>query len=88
MKKITLIIGLVSTMVFTSCTGNQRAKNFGGNYTVELPSGQTLVTATWKADNLWYLTRERKAGETPTTHTFNEDSSFGVIEGTVTFKEK
>ena len=88
MKKLTLIIGLVSTIVFTSCTGNQRAKNFGGNYTIELPSGQTLVTTTWKADNLWYLTRERKAGETPTTHIFNEDSSFGVIEGTVTFKEK
>lgn len=88
MKKITLIIGLVSTIVFTGCTGNQRAKNFGGNYTVDLETGQTLVTATWRGDNLWYLTRVRKEGEQPTTHTLIEDSSFGVIEGTVTFEEK
>ena len=88
MKKTTLIIGLVSTIVFTSCTGNQRAKNFGGNYNVELKSGQTLVSATWKGDNLWYLTRERKAGETPITQTLIEDSSFGIVEGKVTFIEK
>ena len=83
------MIGLVFTIVLTSCTGNQRAKNFGGNYTIELDAGQTLVEATWKGDaNLWYLTRKRKEGETPTTYKFKEDSNFGMMEGTVTFVEK
>jgi hypothetical protein len=87
------IIGLFLVVLFavvagaTGCTENQRAKNFGGSYTVNLPSGQKLVNASWKNDDLWYLVRPMRDGETPETLTLVEDSSFGVLSGTVTFVE-
>ena len=60
----------------------------GGKATVRLPKGQKLVEATWKEVDLWYLTRDRREGEPIETFTFQESSSFGVIEGTVTFIEQ
>lgn len=71
-----------------SCTEKQRAKSLGGSFTVELPKDQKLIEATWKGEDLWYLTRPRREGEPIETYTFKEDSSFGVLEGSVIFKEK
>ena len=88
MKKTIIILGVSLMLALTSCTENQRAKTFGGEYTIELEANQILIVATWKGDNLWYLTRTRKAGETPVTSEFIEDSSFGMVEGKVIFKEK
>lgn len=85
MKKLFLIL-LLSVFTF-SCTENQRAKNWGGTVTVELPKGKKLVEATWKEDNLWYLTRDMKEGETAETFEFIEDSSFGVMKGKIIFVE-
>lgn len=51
MKKIaifTLLIAAIS--VNTSCTKNQRVKNWGGSATIELPANQKLVTVTWKEE--------------------------------------
>lgn len=48
-KLLSLIGGfLLGCLILSSCTGNQRAKYFGGNYTIKLPENKTLVTATWK----------------------------------------
>jgi hypothetical protein len=84
-KLLSLIVFLCIT---TSCTENQRAKALGGTMTVKLPVGTTFVNATWKEDELWYIYRPRKAGETPDTTIMQEDSKFGLIEGTVQFIEQ
>jgi len=70
-----------------SCTENVRAKTFGGTTVVELPPKTKLVSATWKDTDLWYLYRPANPGETPTSLTLKEDSSFGLLEGQVIFNE-
>lgn len=62
-------------------------KDFGGEITIELNPGQKLEEITWKDSNLWILTRPFREGEKPETHTFYEDSEWGVFEGTVTVVE-
>lgn len=89
MKKI-LITGIAAIIGITSlcgCTEQQMTKNYGGTTTIDLPSGRKLEEVTWKEDNLWILTRERKEGETIDTYYFNEDSSWGIVEGTVILNE-
>lgn len=83
MKKVIAII-LVALML----TGCQTAtKDLGGEMTVELNPGQKLEEITWKDANLWILTRPFREGEEPETHKFQEDSEWGVWEGTVTIIE-
>jgi hypothetical protein len=55
---------------------------------IDLPKGEKLIEATWKGEDLWYLTRPMRSNESPEIYIFREDSSFGVMEGTVTFKEQ
>lgn len=77
----------VLVLMASGCTENQRAKQFGGTATVDLPKGQKLVTATWRQDDMWILTRPLADDEQPVDSKFQEKSSFGVIEGTVIFHE-
>jgi len=89
MKKILIGLLLILTVSITSsCTSNSRAKNFGGSMNIELEAGEKLIEATWKNDDLWLLTRQRRENETIETYKFSEDSSFGVWEGVITIKEK
>ena len=90
MKKIVLIAFLAATFIcsFTSCTENKMARKFGGSTTIELPAGEKLIEATWKDDNLWYLTEPMEPGYKPKTKIFREDSSWGVLKGEVKFVEK
>lgn len=83
-----LLTSLIAILLLSSCTENTRAKSFGGTMTVELPPQTKLVTATWKETELWYLYRPMRQGETPETSIFQENSSFGMWEGTVKFIEK
>jgi len=85
MKKLSIIA--LSVILFTSCTQNEIAKNYGGKLTVEIPKGQKLVNVTWKEDEVWYLTRPMDSTDKAETFTFQEKSSFGVWEGTITLKE-
>lgn len=89
MKKIIFsVIILVSViMCFTGCTEHDVVKNFGGDMTVDLPEGQKLEEVTWKDTELWYLTRPMREDEFPETHVFQEKSSWGIWEGTVTIIE-
>jgi len=87
-KKFFGVCCLAFVLVVSACTQNSRAKSFGGTATITLPAGKTLVTATWKDDHLWYLTRDRSVGETPTTYQFHEKSSYGVLQGAIIFEEK
>jgi hypothetical protein len=89
MKKLITIYAIICfSLGFVSCTAQQRAKKYGGSATVNIPADKKLVIATWKGDNLWLMTRPRKEGETPETYFFQESSSWGVFEGTITIKEK
>ena len=85
MKKILFILMLA--FVLASCTANSRTRNFGGSMTIHLPAGQELMEATWKDNNLFYLTRPMSQDYVPVTKTFQEQSSWGVMESTVLFVE-
>lgn len=80
MEKLLLAIGVI--VMFGSCTENSRVKNFGGEGTINLPKGQKLVTVTWKDTQIWYLTKPMDSNDVAQTYSFNEESSWGVLEGT------
>jgi len=86
MKKILLILFLAAVLL-SSCTEQFRAKNWGGSMTVEIDPGYKLVEATWKEDNLWVLIEPMEEGYQPKDKIFKESSSFGLVEGSITFKE-
>lgn len=72
MKKLFVVAALALVMV--SCTENQRAKSFGGTYSVDLPAGEKLVNVTWKGESdLWYLTRKMTVKDSAETYTFKQD---------------
>ena len=79
-----IILAGVAFLVLSlfSCTDNQRARNFGGSETIELPEHRVLVNCTWKQDDLWLLTKDTTTGKMY----FNEKSSWGVMEGEINFK--
>ncbi|MBI2473462.1 hypothetical protein HYV70_02840 [Candidatus Uhrbacteria bacterium] len=81
------LFALFVASLLSSCTQNQIAKQFGGDITVNLPPGRKLVVVTWKNDDMWHLTRPMRESEMPETSVFQEDSSFGLVEGSVTFVE-
>lgn len=85
MKKV--ILSILAISLLASCTQNERAKSFGGTATVNLPQGQKLVNITWKEDQIWYLTRTMNSSDSAETYTFQEKSSYGMMEGTVILKE-
>jgi len=86
MKKIIVLVALM--LVVVGCTENSRARMWGGTATTTLPKGQKLVTVTWKQSELWILTRPMQTNEVAETLTFQEKSSFGMIEGKVIFQEQ
>jgi hypothetical protein len=85
MKKLFIIV--IAAISLSSCTGNQRARTFGGTEVINLESGVRLVNVTWKGkDALWILTK--KDTTKATTYYFSEKSGFGVMEGQVIINEK
>lgn len=88
-KKIVgiLIVAVLVAGLATGCTDTIMTKNFGGNMTLNLEKGRKLEQVTWDDNGLWYLTRPMKSDERPETYTFNQDSIFGIFEGTVTIVE-
>jgi len=84
MKQLIALLALTVTLF--SCTDNQRARSFGGVETVELKAGERLVNVTWKQDDLWVLTKQDTTR--PSTYTFQEKSSYGVLEGTIVIEEQ
>ena len=86
-KYLLALTTLLLLVGVSGCTENIRSKTFGGNMTIALPANQKLVNATWKESQLWYLYRPMHSNETAETYTFKEKSSFGMMEGVVTFQE-
>lgn len=88
MKKKILAMVLASSIAITMLTGCQGAtKSFGGSMTLNLEPNQKLEEITWKDDSLWYLTRPMTEDDIAETHTFQQQSEWGVFEGTVTIVE-
>lgn len=85
--KLMLVATVAAVLSLSSCTENARAKGWGGTATVDLPPNTRMVNATWKDQDLWYLVRPMREDEVAETSTLHEQSSFGVIEGKVIFKE-
>lgn len=80
-----LLVG--AALMAGGCTEQQRAKNWGGEATVELEAGRKLVVVTWKGDEIWFLTRDMREGDRVETYEFAENSSWGIMEGKVIIKE-
>ena len=88
MKKFLIFItSVIILLSLNSCTEQMMTREWGGEMTIELPKGQELMMVTWKDDDLFYLTRPMAPDYVPTTKTFQESSSFGIMESTVYFKE-
>ena len=85
MKKFILI--LAAAFCLCSCTEQMMTREWGGEMTIELPKGQELMMATWKDDNLFYLTRPMAEDYVPVKKTFKESSAYGIMESTVYFIE-
>ena len=85
-KKLLLVLTVLTlAMSFTGC--QSATKNLGGSMTLRLEPNQKLETITWKDDSLWYLTKPMTEDDIAETHTFQQSSNFGIIEGTVTIIE-
>lgn len=82
MKKF-LTLAVILTVVFSSCTDNQRARNFGGTETIKLESREKFINITWKQDNLWIIVQDTVSGVIYA----KEKSSFGVWEGMVVIQK-
>ena len=81
-----VLLSFMLTSLF-SCTENIRTTTFGGKMKIELPKGQKLIMATWKKNNLFYLTEPMDENYNPKNKVFQESSSYGIMEGQVTFIE-
>jgi hypothetical protein len=84
MKKLLPILLIA---LFASCTENEKAKSYGGTAEITLPAGEKLINATWKDNDLWYLTRPMLPADSAVSYTFKEKSSFGYMEGTYIIHE-
>jgi len=80
---------LVFSLFFMSCTSQQRAKTLGGNVTIEVPCDHQVFDVTWKEPNsIWFAYQPVTGSWIPVRKIFQESSSFGVLEGKVTFIER
>ena len=79
---------ITTLLLLSSCTSNERTRLYGGTQAMTLPPCTKLVNITWKEANLWYLTRRMRPDETPEFWTFDETSSFGVLNATITIQEQ
>ena len=88
MRKNILVTLLVVVMAVTMLTGCQYAtKALGGTTEIHLEPNTKLELITWKDDSLWYLTRPMREDDIAETHTYRQQSEFGVFQGTVTIVE-
>lgn len=86
MKKLVLLASM-ACLILAGCTENQRVRNFGGTMEINLQPGEKLIMATWKGEDLFYLTEPMEEGYEPKDKTFHESASYGIMESTVIFKE-
>ena len=76
----TLILGV------GGCTGNERARKFGGTETVNLEQGERVHDVDWEDQDLWILTVQDPSTP-PKTYKLKEKSNYNVISGTILIVE-
>jgi hypothetical protein len=82
-----LCIGLAVAISF-SCTQGARVRHWGFKSTIVLPPGRKLVNVTWKASNMWTLTRPAAVNESSNeTWYMDEFSSWGILSGRLILQE-
>lgn len=86
MKKAIFYFAILA-IGLSSCTENSRVKSWGGEGTINLPKGRKLINVTWKETQVWYLTRPMNSTDVAETYQFQEESSYGVMEGTYNIVE-
>lgn len=86
MKKILILI--IASLAFMSCTDNARAKVFGGITSIVIDEGRKVVTASWKESGLWILTEPMKPEDSPRTLEYVEKSNLGLMEGKIILIER
>ena len=83
-----VVLAAIVLVACCYCTKHKRTRSWGGEETITLPSGMKLLEVTWKENNsLWYLLEPMDSNYIPKTKIFKENSSFGIMEGTVKFVE-
>ena len=88
MKRKLALLFCIMVVTITGCSQQSMVKEYGGSMTIELEPGQKLEMITWKDNELWYLTRPFNENDIPETHKFQEQSEYGLFEGTITIIEK
>ena len=87
-KKIFIVVMLITLIAsLTACTSNTSARYYGGTTTIKLDPNRKFVDITWKEDSLWVLTKPMLESDIAETYYFEEDSRYGLWEGTVVIKE-
>jgi hypothetical protein len=89
MKKqvFALILLLFSIIFLLSSCQNWRVKQAGGSMTIELKPNEKMINATWKDNDLWYLTKPMSKTDSAETYILREKSNRGILEGKITFIE-
>lgn len=86
-KRLRLIFVVCGISLMMGCSTYQNV-TYGRTATELLPAGQKLVTAAWKGQDLWILTRPLHEGEALETYQFRPLTSVeGSTEGKVILKE-
>lgn len=87
-KKLLLGALLLGSLIGSTGCNQMLTRSFGGEMTIDLPKDTKLEMITWKDDDsLWYLTRPMTETDIAESYKFQQQSEFGVFEGTVTIIE-
>ena len=83
-----VFIALVGVALLAGgCTEQQRAKNWGGTATIDLPRQEPNLVALPCDRHELLARRDMRAGDRVETYEFSENSSWCFMEGTVVIKE-
>ena len=87
-KKLLLGALLLGSLIGGTGCNQMATRNFGGEMTIDLPKDTKLEMITWKDDDsLWYLTRPMTETDIAESYKFQQQSEFGIFEGTVYIQE-
>ena len=87
-KKLLLGTLLLGSLIGSTGCNQMATRNFGGEMTIDLPKDTKLEMITWKDDDsLWYLTRPMTETDIAESYKFQQQSEFGIFEGTVYIQE-
>lgn len=87
-KKLLLGALLLGSLIGSTGCNQMLTRSFGGEMTIDLPKDTKLEMITWKDDDsLWYLTRPMTETDIAESYKFQQQSEFGIFEGTVTIIE-